>query len=214
MNSSGDTSQNSDNENILKHAGELFRQLGITKPEPDTVVWDHGMKPDLVVVKYGEVSLPRSMMHRMTDEDWKPLLAPAIIYSYALLPNNNRNSLIHLVLPLGLGEIPLVIALLQIFRLGKQDYTLSRTLLTATLIIWISYEALVLGLWIKWRYRRLSYTADRRAAHTVGSEVLLAALAKYGEAISATGYPRKRLHLWPTVSQRIERLQNAAKIPL
>ena len=66
---SENTSQGPDDEKILKYAVELFRQLGITKPEPDTVVWDDGMRPDLVVVRYGEVKLPRSTMGRLTAED-------------------------------------------------------------------------------------------------------------------------------------------------
>jgi hypothetical protein len=67
----------------------------------------------------------------------------------------------------------------------------------------------MLGLYIKRRWRRLFYTADRQATDKLGKDVPLMALAKYGETISATGYPRKRLHLGPIVSQRIERLRDA-----
>jgi len=44
---SENTSQGPDDEKILKYAVELFRQLGITKPEPDTVVWGDDVSPDL-----------------------------------------------------------------------------------------------------------------------------------------------------------------------
>ena len=58
---SQDTSRSPDDEKILKYTVELFHQLRITKPEPDAVAWDNDMRPDLVVVKFGEVRLPRSM---------------------------------------------------------------------------------------------------------------------------------------------------------
>jgi Zn-dependent protease with chaperone function len=112
-----------------------------------------------------------------------------------------------LVLPLGIGEIPLLIALLRILPLGKQDEALSRNLLIATLAIWISYEFLIVALWSRRLWRGLFYSADLRAAKIIGKELLLSALAKYGATIAVTGYPRKRLHLWPTVGQRIERIQ-------
>jgi hypothetical protein len=200
-----DTSPTPDDENILKYAVELFRQFRVTKPEPDSVVWAEDMGPDLVTVQYGEVRLPRRMMGRLTAEDWRPLLAPSILYNYVLLRDKNRTSLIRLVLPVGLGEIPLIFALLVILRLP--DHSLSSELLWATVALWAIYSLSLLTLYTKWLWRDLPYTADRRVADTIGKETLLSALAKYGETISATGYPRKRLHLWPTVSQRIERLQ-------
>jgi hypothetical protein len=198
------TAQDPEGEKILKYAVELFHQLGISKPEPDTVVWDDAMSADLVVVKFGEVRLPRSMMGRLTADDWRPLLAPSIIYNYVLSADKNRTSLIRLVLPVGAGEIPLIYALLVILRLPYGDF--SKELLTTTVILWAIYSLSLLTLYMKWLWRSLSYNADRRTADMIGKEVLLAALAKYGETIAATGYPRKRFHLWPAVNQRIERL--------
>jgi len=79
-------------------------------------------------------------------------------------------------------------------------------LLITVTSLYIAYASFVLALYIRRRWRRLFYTADMQAADKFGKEVLLAALAKYGETISATGYPLKRFHLWPTVGQRIENL--------
>ncbi|OLD11686.1 MAG: hypothetical protein AUI97_08915 [Crenarchaeota archaeon 13_1_40CM_3_52_17] len=204
-----DTVQNPDDERILKYAGELFHPFGITKPDPDTVVWDDNMDPDRVIVQLGEAKLPRSMMGRLTAEEWKPLLAPAIILGYFLLPRQPRDTILRLVLPLGIGEVPLTVALLKTLPLGRQDPALSISLLFATIIIWASYALLMVALWSRRAWRGLFYTADGQAADKLGREVLLATLTKYGETISVTGYPRKRLHLWPTVSQRIERLQRS-----
>src|SRR5260370_5357020 len=195
--------QSPDDEKILKYAIELFRQLGITKPEPDSVVWADDIGPDLVIVQFGEVRLPRRMMGRLSAEDWRPLLAASILYNYVLLRDKNRTSLIRLVLPVGIGEIPLIFALLVIFRLP--DRNLSIELLWATVALWAIYTLLLLRFYTKWLWRVLPYTADRRAADAIGKEVLLLALATYGEAISATAYPRIRVHLCPTVSHTVER---------
>ena len=200
-----DPSSGPDDDKILNHAVEMFRQLGITKPELDSVVWAEDMRPDLVIVQFGEVRLPRRMMGRLTAEDWRPMLAASILYNYVLSRDKNRTSLIRLVLPVGLGEIPLIFALLVILPLP--DHRLASELLWATVALWAIYSLSLLTLYTKWLWRDLPYAADRRAADTIRKETLLSALAKYGETISATGYPRKRLHLWPTVSQRIERLQ-------
>jgi len=167
------------------------------------------MDPDRVIVQLGEAKLPRSMMGRLTAEEWKPLLAPAIILGYFLLPRQPRDTILRLVLPLGIGEVPLTVALLKTLPLGRQDPALSISLLFATIIIWASYALLMVALWSRRAWRGLFYTADGQAADKLGREVLLATLTKYGETISVTGYPRKRLHLWPTVSQRIERLQRS-----
>jgi hypothetical protein len=204
---SSDASQSPDDEKILKYAAELFRQLGITKPEPDTVVWVDRMNSDLVVVQFGEVRLPRNMMGRLTPEDWKPLLAPAIIYGYILSPREPRATITHMILPVGLGEVPLLIALIQIFHVTNRAY--AGQLLFTIISLYILYEAIVLIFYLRWSKRGIPYAADRQAAEKFGREVLLAALAKYGEKINATRYPRKRLHLWPTVGQRIERLHRS-----
>jgi hypothetical protein len=204
-----DASHGPDDEKILKYASELFRQLRITRPEPDSVVWDPGMKPDVVTVRFGEVTLPQRMRGRLAAADWGPLLAPAIIYGYLLFPYKNRGTLIRLILPLGAVEILLVYVLLQIFRLSRQFDT--TRLLLATIAFFVLYAACILVLWIKWYSRSLTYVADQRAANTIGREVFVEALDRYGRAISATGYPLRRLHVWPTIGQRIERLQKGVR---
>jgi len=193
-----------DDEKILKYAVELFRELGITKTEPDAVTWDDDVKPDLVVVKYGEVRLPRTMLGRLTAEEWKPLLAPAIIYNYDLLRDENRYAALHLVLPQLPAPIFVAFSLIALFRYVRGPIYIG--LLLTIIGLYLAYTSIVLSLYIRGKWRRFFYTADRQTADKFGKEEFLAALAKYGETISATGYPRKRLHLWPTVSQRIGRL--------
>ncbi len=131
-----------------------------------------------------------------------------MIYSYFLLLDPIRDYAMRLFLPLAIGLCIVGFDAIQIIRSSQLDYV--RELNLANLVILLLYIP-VIALYVRRRWRSLSYIADRRAADTIGKEVLLEALAKYGEKISATGYPRKRLHLWPTVSQRIERLRKGLR---
>ncbi len=201
---SENTSQGPDDEKILKYAIELFRQLGITKSEPDTVSWEDNTDPGLLTVQLGEVKLPRSMMGRLAAEDWKPLLAPPIIYSYFLLRDPIRDYALRLFLPLAIGFCLVGFDAIQIIRSSQPEYV--RELNLANLVILLLYIPVIV-LYVRRRWRSLFYAADRQATEKVGKDLLLAALAKYGKTISATGYPLKRLHLRPTVGQRIEHLQ-------
>jgi hypothetical protein len=201
---SENTSQGPDDEKILKYAVELFRQLGITKPEPDTVVWDDDVSPDLVVVKYGEVKLPQSLRGRLTAEDWKPLLAPPIIYDYFLLRDPILDYALRVFLPLAIGFCLVGFNAIQIIRSSQPQYVQELNL--ANLVILLLYLPVIV-LYVRRRWRSLFYAADRQATEKVEKDVFLAALAEYGKTISATGYPLKRLHLRPTVGQRIEHLQ-------
>ena len=149
------------------------------------------------------------MIAKLTEEDWKPMLAPAIIYNYIILRDQNRDSALHLVLPLLPAPILLAFALIALIRNVRG--ILFTELLLSIMPLYLVYSSVILGLYIRRRWRRLSYTADGQAADKFGRDVLLAALVKHGEAVSATGYPRKRLHLWPTINQRIERLREGSR---
>jgi hypothetical protein len=165
------------------------------------------MNSDLIVVRYGEIKLPRNMMGRLTAEDWRPLLAPALIYNYVHLRGESRYSMFHMVLPQLPAPLFVAFSLLALFRYGRGPFFIE--LLLTFMTLYLVYTSIVLGLYIRGKWRRLFYAADQQTAKLLGKETFLAALAKYGETVSATGYPRKRLHLSPTVSQRIKRLQTA-----
>jgi hypothetical protein len=72
-----------DNE-ILRDAQELSREIRPGKPEPDELTWDDGLPLDRVVVRYGEVTLPGGMRGKLTPETWRPLIASSIIYNQSL----------------------------------------------------------------------------------------------------------------------------------
>src|SRR5437899_12503285 len=143
------------------------------------------MRPDLVVVKYGEVRLRRSMMGRLTAEDWKPLLAPPMIYSYFLLRDPIRDYAMRLFLPLAIGLCAVGFDAIQIIRSSQPDYV--RELNLANLVILLFYIP-VIALYVRIRCRSFCYIPERRAADTFVKEVLLAQFEKYGETISSTLY--------------------------
>jgi hypothetical protein len=132
-----------DNE-ILRYAGELTREIAPGKPEPDTLTWSDSQEPDAVVVKYEEVRLPQTMRGTLTAKEWRPLLAASIVYHQELRKNWNKGPLFRLVIPLGLGEIPLVFALLYVFRMAQGGT--AEIDLVLIIGIWILYVNSILWL--------------------------------------------------------------------
>jgi len=196
-----------DNE-ILRYAQELSREIRSGRSEPDEVTWDDDLPLDRVIVRYGEVKLPSGMKGRLTPEDWSPLIASSIIYNQSLYRAQRRGSIVRLVLPLGVGEVPLIFALLQIFHMTNGQATIELVLVIAG---WILFASSVLWLHIHWLWRSLFYAADRHAAETVGTGTILESLRKSRDAILALKGSTKRLRLLPSVNQRISKLDRLMK---
>jgi hypothetical protein len=85
------------------------------------------------------------MMGRLTPEEWRPLLASAIIYDYFLLRSEFRDSGLHLLLPIGLGTIASGYATLQIILLGRLAYGIE--LVWANIILSLVYFSSVIALY-------------------------------------------------------------------
>src|SRR3989454_4965441 len=184
-----------DNE-ILEYAQELSREIRPGRSEPDEVTWDDGLPLDRVIVRYGEVKLPSGMIGRLTPEDWRPLIASSIIYNQSLYRAQRRGSIVRLVLPLGVGEVLLIFALLQIFRMRSDQATIELILVLAG---WVLFASSVLALYIHWLWRGLFYAADKRAAEIVGTATILESLRRSRDAISTLKGSTKRLRLLPNI---------------
>ena len=193
---------------ILRYAQELFRQIQPGKREPDTVSWDEGLPLDRVVVRYGEVKLPSGMRGKLTPGDWRPLVASSIIYNQSLYRGQRRGFIVRLVLPLGVGEVPLIFALLQIFHMRNEQATIELILVIAGRILFASS---LLWLYIHWLWRSLFYAADKRAAEIVGTATILESLRKSRDAISTLIVPRKRFSVLPSLNQRVQKLEKLLK---
>ena len=188
---------------ILRYAQELSRQISPGRPEPDTLSWDEKVPVDSVVVRYGEVKLPRGMRGRLTAEDWRPLLAASIIYSKDLRKEQTQGALVRLVLPAGLAEIPLVYAFLQVFKMsnGQSDIDL-----LLVVVAWVVFSISLIWSFTYRLYRSLFYSADKRAAEMLGTDELLQSLLKYRDIASVSNVPRP-FSLLPSINQRIQKLE-------
>ncbi len=196
-----------ENNEILRYAQELSREIRPRGSEPDEVTWDDGLPLDRVIVRYSEVKLPSGMKGRLTPEDWRPLIASSIIYNQSLYRAQRRGSIVRLVLPLGVGEVPLIFALLQIFHMRNEQATIELILVIAG---WILFASSVLWLHLHWLWRSLFYAADKRAAEIVGTISILQSLRKSRDATSGL-VPGKRFNLLPSLNHRIQKLEKILK---
>lgn len=196
-----------DNE-ILRYAQELSREIRRGGSEPDDLTWDDGLTLDRVIVRYGEVKLPTGMRGRLSPEDWRPLIASSIIYNQSLYRAQRRGAIVRLALPLGIGEIPLIFALLQIFQMRSSQADIE---LTIIVVLWSLYASSLLALYMHWLWRRQFYAADKRAAEMVGTATLIESLEKNGDVISALKGSTKRFSILPNNAQRVRRLKKSLK---
>jgi len=148
------------------------------------------------------------MRGRLTPEDWRSLIASSIIYNQSLYRGQRRGFIVRLVLPMGVGEVPLIFALLQIFHMRNEQATIELILVIAG---WILFASAVLSLYIHWLWRGLFYAADKRAAEIVGTATVLESLRKRHDAISTLTVPRKRFSLLPGINQRVQKLEKLLK---
>ena len=198
-------SRDPEDEEILRYTRELFQKLGIRKPEPDTVSWVDRMKASDVIVAYGEVKLPRQMKGKLVPEDLKPLIASSTIYYYLMVPKMKRAGLTRLILPLGLGEIPLVLGIFEFVRLEGSPYSIF--LLLGIIVAWVIFALTVLRSYLFGLVKGLFFAADQRAASLVGKEALQVSLGKIRDQGLEWKHPLTRLGFRPNVNERIERLQ-------
>jgi hypothetical protein len=198
-----------EDDEILRYARELSRQIRPGGSEPDELTWDDGLPSDRVIIRYGEVKLPSGMKGRLAPEYWRPLLASSIIYYQSLYGAQRRGSIVRLVLPVGVGEIPLIFALLQIFQMRSDQATIE---LFLVVVGWALYAWSVFALYIRWLYRSLFYAADKRAAEVVGIATIIESLRKTRDAISSMNVTRKRFSFFPSIGQRLQKLGERAKL--
>jgi len=184
-----------------------LQRLGIRKPEPDAVSWVDRMKASDLIVAYGEVKLPRQMKGKLTLEDLKPLIASSMIYYHLMVPKMKREGLTRLILPLGLGEFPLVFGILQFVKIERSDYSI--LLLLGIIAAWMIFSLTVLRLYMFGYVKGLFFEADFQAASLVGKEALQGSLGKIRDQGLEWKHPLARLGFRPRVNERIERLQTA-----
>ncbi|SRR5713101_121017 len=197
-----------EDDEILRYAQELSREIRPGGSEPDEVTWDDGLPLDRVIVRYGEVTLPSGMRGRLTPEAWRPLMVSSIIYNQSLYRGQRTGSRVRIVLPLAVGVIPLLYALLQA---GQLRYDQARIELTLVAAVWTLFISSLVALYIHWLWRSLFYAADKRAAEIVGTSKMIESLRKSRDANSRLKVTGKRFGLLPSLNHRIQKLEKILK---
>lgn len=189
---------------ILSYAQELYRQIIPGRREPDSVSWDDSLPDDRVIVLYGDVTLPQRMKGKLRAQEWRPLIASAILYSREFRAKQRRGALIRIVLPAGLGEVLLVYALLQVLKKGNPQ---SSDLLFLVILGWTIFISLLIALYSYWIFRTAQYEADKSAAAIVGPQSIVQSLLKIQGVTSTLPATKRRYSLRPNLNQRIKKLQ-------
>jgi hypothetical protein len=210
---------------ILETVSSLCQQLGITNYNPQIVSWvsliPRGramveMPYDEVLLSKREIMLPAAMRTKLEPEEWKPIIASALIMSKKL-----RRKVIGRML-MGLGVmIAITVGLfltLPILLPGMVTACRNGSCGTAPLGYMIAlYVGLplpfigtpILGVVFG---RRLRSVADRRAADLVGLAYFLGVLNKIANIARGQASGRKRLggplSPFPSLKSRILNLQN------
>ncbi len=197
-----------EDQRIVEIARELCQRLHIYKVNPRTVSWveKQGLvrvPPDQILFGMDNIILPRNTMGKLDPEEWKPLLASALIYYWRYQWKIVRGMLVR-TLPAVLLVVPGVVVLDRIFRgqFALFQIIVFTVYLPFSLIV-VLYSQLLFfrhmkGLWFK---------ADQEAAELAGREGLLQGLRK----IESLGFEGRglsaRLMARPSVAKRINRLQ-------
>ncbi len=198
-----------EDQRIVETARDLCQRLHIYKVSPRTVSWveKQGLvrvPPDQILFGMDNIILSRNMMGKLDPEEWKPLLASALIYYWRYQWKIVRGMLVR-TLPAVLLVVPGVVVLDRIFRgqFALFQIIVFTVYLPFSLVV-VLYSQLLFfrhmkGLWFK---------ADQEAAELAGREGLLQGLRK----IESLGFGARglsaRLMARPSVAQRINRLQS------
>jgi len=209
MGSFGSDSLTSDEEAIIRYAKDLCQQLSVPELNPQRVSWSPLSR---ILVLHGIIRLPRRMMGHLTPDEWKPLIAAALIYEglvgaarYRKISDNKR--LLTRFLPQNLvANLILVGVILLSFRVNEFVY--KSALLFGGLAGWMAFELPMMRRFLFVNTKELQFRADKEAANIVETAAFLRVLEK----IDKMGLDKTRLEsllrIGISARQRIEKLQN------
>jgi hypothetical protein len=188
---------------ILEIARELCQQLNIYKFNLRFVTWVGRMglrqiPSDYMMIYRDTIWLPRSLMEKLEPEDWRPLLASALIY-YSTYQRRTFVRMLTTFLPVVLISL---IAFVSYFRLVGVSSLASRAVSYVLIASFVGVEIYVMIRWFR-GFKRIYLEADDRATRLVGREVFLKTLEKVQSFGTAKGPP---LRTYPSVPERIRNL--------
>jgi hypothetical protein len=200
---------NPEEDQILADAIDLFRTLDMTYLQVRTLSWK---KTNRIQFLEDELILPSRLKESLAVGDWRPLIASSVLYDrdrgrwYVKISKrwwSTSPMIKELVLPLAIGEVPVLIAILLIIRTSGTTFLI---LWLATFASWLTFAAFILWRAFILKPRGLQLQADREAVEFVGRESLLRVLQKLQELelSDVQSNPKKRLGISPSIRERIE----------
>ncbi len=193
---------------IIMIVRELRSQLNINRSEvsANTVSWADQFflrraPPEYIRFWLGDVRLPVVLKGKLSPEEWRPILASALIYFRIITKKTVRYTGEFVILPFMLVGIVSAFTLRSFgFGLGPSQIAgLSLSLIFTTGFIGI----LVLGRKIGW----IRLKADQEAARLVGSDQLRKSLEKVDQIVGGAASILMTLRLKPSLKQRIRNLE-------
>lgn len=193
---------NEEDRQIVQIVRELSRQLNISEISANTVSWADRLglgkaPPEYVGFWLGDIRLPTVLRGKLSPEEWRPLLASALLYYVILRKRLLRMLATTVLLPLlsvGPGFV------LVVRGLGTQmepSQVLSSALGLMLVVFFLSM--LPFTRWIA----RLRLRADIEAAQLVGRDALRRSLEKVEDVAGRRLSILALLHLKPTIAERI-----------
>ncbi len=208
MGSFGSASLTSNEDAIIRYAKDLCQQLSVPELNPQRVSWS---PLNRILVLHGIVRLPRRMMGHLTPDEWKPLIAAALIYEglvgaarYRKL--NDKKRLLTFLLQNLIANLLLVGVILLSFRVNEFVYTYA--LLFGGLAGWMAFELPMMRRFLFVNTKELQFKADKEAANIVETVAFLRVLEKIDKMRLDKTRLESLLRTGISARQRIEKLQN------
>jgi hypothetical protein len=194
----------SEDQAILDDARQLCRQLGIYKKGILGLNWTDRVEfyrtpPDHVLIFHDELILPKHFMGKLTAEEWRPLVASALIHSKILKQKFLR------------GILRVLVPAFLIMFLGTYvvEHIFPNTSLTSTIAInaslFFGIGLIVLALVHQFRLlKRFYLEADGEAGELLGVDHFINVLKK----MDSIGIPRTApARDQPSIWERIRNLE-------
>ena len=213
---------------ILGIVSSLCQQLEITNYNPGIVSWvsliPRGramveMPFDEVILSRSQVMMPAAMRTKLEPEEWRPILASALILSKKLRRKIIGRLLVGLAVLIGISAslfVTLPILLPNLVRScssnGSCGYAPLGYMIAVLVGIPLPLFGSVILLFVTGR--RVKLVADRMAGDLVGTKYFLEVLNKIANLAQGQIMTRKRmggpLSPFPSLASRIVNLQNSA----
>jgi len=208
MGSFGSASLTSNEDAIIRYAKDLCQQLSVPELNPQRVSWSPLSR---ILVLQGIIRLPRRMMGHLTPDEWKPLIAAALIYEglvgaarYRKL--NDKKRLLTFLLQNLIANLLLVGVILLSFRVNEFVYTYA--LLFGGLAGWMAFELPMMRRFLFVNTKELQFRADKEAENIVETVAFLKVLEKIEKMRLDKTRLESLLRTGISARQRIEKLQN------